>query len=150
MNTNQLARCAVPLALFLGGCYSLNTLDTAAPPRPATIIVAELTDSGTVTMANKIGAGAQEVEGIVSSADASTWNLNLTRVDHRGGFSVAWSHELVSFPRDALTQISQKKRDTTRSWLAGVGIAGCAFLIARAFHALGADQMPNTTPIPPN
>lgn len=150
MNINHFAPYAAPLALFLGACYTLNPLDTATPPQPATIIVAQLTDTGTVEMANKIGPGAREVEGIVSSADANTWSLNLTRVDHRGGSSVSWNHELVSFPRYTLTQVSIKKRDKTKSWLAGAGVVAIAFLAARLFGVLGADTQPDTPPIPPN
>jgi hypothetical protein len=150
MNINHFARYAAPLALFLSACYTVEPLDTAAPPLPATIIVAQLTDTGTVEMANKIGPGAQEVEGIVSSADAKTWNLNLTRVDHRGGTSVSWNHEQVSFPRFALTQVSVKKRDKTKSWLAGVGVVALAVIAARLFGVLGADTQPETPPNPPN
>jgi hypothetical protein len=149
MKVNQLIRYSAPLGVFLGACYTVRPLETSQP-QPATIIVAQLTDSGTVVMANAIGPGAEEVEGLVSGADANTWSLNLKRVDHRGGTSVMWNQELVSFPRYALTHVTEKRLDRGKSWIAGVGIAACAFIVARLFHVLGADTNTNIPPPAPN
>jgi hypothetical protein len=149
MKLNRLMRYSAPLGIFLGACYTVRPLDTAQP-QPATIIIADLTDSGTVVMANKIGPGGEEVEGIVVGTDADTWTLNLKRVDHRGGTSVMWNQELVSFPRYALTHITEKRLDKGKSWFAGIGIAACAFLAARLFQVLGADTNPGTPPPSPN
>jgi hypothetical protein len=99
-------------------------------------------------MSNTIGPGALEVEGDVAEADQDNWKLNLTRVDHRGGASVLWNHELVSFPRFALTNPTVKKVDKTRSWLAGVLLAGGAILAAKVFTTGGNDD-PNPNPPPP-
>jgi hypothetical protein len=148
MSLNQSVRYAAPVFVFLGACYTAHPLETPLP-QPAATIVAEVTDSGVVAMANAIGPGAEEVEGVVSSADANTWNLNLVRVDHRGGSSVMWNHELVPFPRYALTSVSEKRFDRGKSWLAGGLIAAGAFAVAKAFHALGADENKEPTPIPP-
>jgi len=148
MSLNHSVRFAAPVLMFLGACYTEHPLETAVP-QPAATIIAQVTDSGTVAMANAIGPGAEEVEGVVSTADASAWSLNLIRVDHRGGFSVMWSHELVTFPRYALTSVNEKKFDRGKSWLAGGLIAAGAFAVAKAFHALGADENKQPTPIPP-
>lgn len=137
------------LFLFLSACYTQRPLQTALPVQASTII-ARVTDSGTVAMANAIGPGADVVEGVVSSADATTWNLSVMRVDYRGGSSVNWNHEVVSFPRYALTGVSEKKLDRTKSWLAGGIIAVTAFAAAKLFGALGADENKNPGPPPPN
>ena len=146
MSLGQSVRFAASTILFLGACYTAHPLESPLP-QPAAIIVAQLTDSGVVAMANAIGPGAEEVEGVVSSADATMWNLNVIRVDHRGGSSVMWNHELVPFPRYALTSVSEKKFDRGKSWLAGGLLAAGAFAAAKLFHALGADQNTDTGPI---
>ena len=149
MRLSRLVRYSAPLGIFLGACYTVHPLETAQP-QPATIVIADLTDSGTVVMANKIGPGAEEVEGIVAAADGETWTLNLKRVDHRGGTSVMWNQEPVSFPRYALTHVTEKRFDRGKSWFAGVGIAACAFIAARLFHVLGADTNTDVPPPTPN
>jgi hypothetical protein len=146
MNLNPSIRCVAPLLFFLAACYTAHPLE-APLPQPATRIVAQVTDSGTVAMANAIGPGAQEVEAVVSTADSNTWNLSLVRVDHRGGFSVMWNKELVPFPRYALTGVTEKRFDKRKSWMAGGLIAAGAFAAAKLFHALGADENKDTGPI---
>ena len=146
MNLNRSIRCGGPVVFFLAACYTAHPLE-APLPQPATRIVAQVTDSGTVAMANAIGPGAQEVEAVVSTADSNTWNLSLVRVDHRGGFSVMWNRELVPLPRYALTGVSEKRFDRRKSWMAGGLVVAGAFAAAKLFHALGADENKDPGPI---
>jgi hypothetical protein len=101
-------------------------------------------------MANAIGASASEVEGLVVSADENVWKLNLLRVDYRGGNSVTWNGEPVSFPRFALTMPKEKKFDQRKSFIAGGLIAAAAFTAAVLFRALGADEGGEGGPTPPS
>ena len=148
LNLVRLISRAVPVVLLLLGCYSQAPLTLETPP-PATRIIATITDTGTVVMSNKIGAGAQEVEGIVSSADATAWNLSVVRVDHRGGTSVMWNREVVNFPRYTLTNPSVKRLDKTKTWMAGALIAAAAFVASKLFTNIGADENPGGPPPPP-
>lgn len=142
------ARIAVFIPIF-AACYTRRPITTGAP-EPATRIVARLTDSGVVEMGRVIGAGAYEVEGVVAEANPSIWKLNLTRVEQRTGSSINWNRELVSFPRFALTEITEKRFDKTRSWMAAGLVTTVAILAAVAFGALGADEQINPPPPPPN
>jgi hypothetical protein len=129
-------------------CYKEMPLETR-PPAPSTRIVAELTDSGTVALAKAIGPGALVVEGVINSADQSSWVLQMLRVDHRDGRSVNWNHELVAFAPNLLTRPTVKVLDRTRSWLAGAGITLGAFILARTFNLFGADDAEEEVPPPP-
>ncbi len=129
-------------------CYTRSPITTAAPP-PSTRIIARLTDSGVVEMARSIGTGAYEIEGVIAEADPTVWKLHLTRVEQRTGSSIVWNRELVSFPRYALTDASEKRFDRTRSWMAAGLVAAGAILAAAAFGALGADEENNPPPPPP-
>ena len=148
MHSNRLRRSVAAAVLALTGCYTEVPLEASAPA-PAARIIASLTDSGTVVMANTVGPGASEIEGIVTSADANTWSLNLLRVDHRGGTSVIWNREVVSFPRYALTKPTVKRLDKTKSWAAGALIAAGALVATRLFGLGGADEPGGPPPPPP-
>lgn len=123
-------------------------LDTPTPA-PATRVLAQLTDSGTVALANALGAGALGVEGIVARADAQSWTLQMVRVNHRDGRVIEWNREPVTFPRSHLTQPMAKVLDKKRSWLAAGGILIGAFVLAQTFDLLGSSEEEGDEPPPP-
>jgi hypothetical protein len=145
MQTNRVATLLC-LCLAVSACYSRKPLTTT--PSPSSRVVATLTDSGTVAMSNALGPGAVEVEGVVTNAGASEWTLQMLRVDHRDGRSISWNHEQVSFPQRALINPQLIRLDKTKSWLVAGGIVVGAFLAARAFNVIGADEPDDNTPVP--
>jgi hypothetical protein len=120
------------LLSFFTACYAQRPL-TAPVPSPTTRVVAQLTDSGVVTMANAIGPGAVAVEGVVSEAGTDGWTLQLLRVEQRGGVSTQWNREPVRFPRNALTNVRERRLDRNRSWFAAGVVAAAAVAIALLF-----------------
>jgi len=137
------------LLLPLSGCYTRGPLTTAVPA-PGTRIVAQVTDSGVVALSNALGAGPVEVEGVVAAADDRSWDLQLVRVDYRGGASVLWNRERVSFPRATLAHATQMRLDRGKSWLVAGAVTATALLAARLFGAIGGGETPNPPPPPPN
>jgi hypothetical protein len=136
-------------ASLLAGCYSRQALHTAAP-EPWTRIVATVTDTGAVLVGHAVGAGAVEVEALVSSATADEWLLHLLRVEHRDGRQVTWNRELVTFPRAALASPEVVQLDRTRSWIAAGGIVVGSILLGRAFGLMfGGDEAPRGPTTPP-
>lgn len=134
-------------ALTAVGCYRQVPIDTATPA-PATHIQAQVTDSGVVAMGNLIGGSAQEVEGVVVEATDREWKLSMLRVEQRGGMSVDWNREIVTFPRSALMRPSQKTLDKPKSWLLAGGIVAGAILAGQVFKSLGADDNTDNNPPP--
>ena len=135
------------VALSISGCYTQIPITTFPPP-PATHIVADVTDSGVVAMGKALGPSAQKIEGIVQSATRDSVTLQMLRVDHRVGADVVWNHELVSFPAYALSNSAENRFDGKRTLMAAVGISLGAFLAARAFQSVGADEPVDQTPKP--
>jgi hypothetical protein len=138
---------AVFLLLSTTACYTHRPLATPVPA-PATRVVAEVTDSGTVAMSNAIGPGAVEVEGVVATASDEVWNLQLVRVDHRDGRSIPWNRETVAFPRHLLTNAMERQLDRKRSWFAAGAIVAGALIAARLFTLIGADDPTDENPLP--
>ena len=135
------------LCAVLGGCYTRRPLETI-PPQPNLRVVALLTDSGTVAMSNAIGAGAQEVEGVVARATDTEWTFAMMRVDHRDGRSIPWNRELVTFPSATLTKPVVVALNKKKSWLAAAGITIGAYLVASAFGVINSGEEDPTEPIP--
>ena len=127
------------VSLAGAGCYQQMPL-TTLPPAAGTRVIAELTDSGTVALGHAIGVGAQQVEGVVTTADANVWGVQMLRVTHRDGRLVDWNREVVSIRPNLLTNMSVKVLDKKRSWLAAGGIAVGAILLARTFDLLGSSE----------
>jgi hypothetical protein len=136
------------LCSFLAACYTQRPLSMAVPA-PATRIIAQVTDTGSVAMANMIGVAALEVEGVVAEADATTWKLHLLRVDYRRGNSEQWSRELVSFPRYALTNAREKQLDKKRSWIVAGLITAAVVTLTVLFGSVLGGEMTDGTPVPP-
>ena len=142
----------VSLLLVAGttaGCYIQRPLTTAVPA-PSTRIVAQITDSGAVAVGSRLGPGAVEVEGVVNNASESSWDLNLLRVSYRGGTSNAWNRELVSFPRFALSNATERRVNKTRSWLVAGVITVGAILASQAFSEFGSGEPGGGEPTPQN
>lgn len=137
------------LAGTTAGCYVQRPLETAIPA-PSTRIVAQVTDSGAVAVGSRLGPGAIEVEGVVSTADESAWNLNLLRVNYRGGTSSTWNRELVSFPRFALSNATERRVNKTRSWLVAGLIGAGALLASQLFSEFGSGDPDDGEPNPQN
>ncbi len=136
------------ISLCAAGCYMERPLQDPTPV-PSTRVLAQLTDSGTVALSNALGPGALGVEGVVASADAQSWTLQMVRVNHRDGRVIEWNREPVNFPRNLLTQPMVKVLDKKRSWLAAGGIVIGAFILAQTFDLLGSSENEDEEPPPP-
>jgi hypothetical protein len=150
MNLRRPLLRAVALASLVahGACYVERPLGTTVPV-PETHIVAQVTDQGTVEMANLIGGGATAVEGVVTTADAASWELALLKVRNRDGQTVAWNRERVVFPRAVLTNARERNLDRTRSWIAAGAVLAGALVAAMLFDVVGGGSETDPAPIPP-
>ncbi|HEX6066609.1 MAG TPA: hypothetical protein VFZ04_20385 [Longimicrobiales bacterium] len=136
------------ISLCAAGCYMERPLPDPTPA-PSTRVIAQLTDSGTVALSNALGPGALGVEGVVASADAQSWTLQVVRVNHRDGRVIEWNREAVNFPRNLLSQPMVKVLDKKRSWLAAGGIVLGAFILAQTFDLFGSSEDEGEEPPPP-
>jgi hypothetical protein len=82
------------------------------------------------------------------SAEADRWTLEMLRVEHRGGTSVVWNHEHVTFPRVALTDVSERTLDKKRSWLTAGLITASAVLVGGLFGVITGGDDSGEPPVP--
>jgi len=146
---NPLRLIVLAVAPLFVACYMQRPLTTPVP-EASTRIVALVTDTGRAELAKVLGANAQEVEGVVVTANPSAWDLQVMRVDYRGGQSTPWSGERVTFPRYALTDASVRTFNRKRSWVIAGIITGTAILAAKLFGAINFGGSSGGEPPPPN
>ena len=72
----------------------------------------------------------------------------MLRVDHRGGTSVVWNREPVTFPRDALTNVTERTLDKKRSWLTAGLITASAVLVGGLFGVITGGEDSGQPPEP--
>jgi len=142
------ALLAIALA-SLPGCYVQRPL-TAASPQPQTRIVAQVTDSGAAGLRGELGPDVRAVEGVIASADATAWSLDLIKVTHLDGRSILWNRERVSFPLGSLSHVTEKRLDKTKSFAAAGIVVAMAVIATQVFNLVGADSPPEPGPVPPN
>jgi hypothetical protein len=133
-------------AFAVSGCYRHVPIAT---PAASTRIIAQVTDTGSVVMANAIGAAATEIEGVLAGVADEAWRIQLVRVDHRGGMSSMWRREEVAFPRIALTNVREKRLDKKRSWLMAGALTAGVVLLSKAFGGLAFGGSTDGEPPPP-
>jgi hypothetical protein len=150
MKTHLVIRTTVAAAgsMLLAGCWTSRPLEVAVP-QPQTRVIAQVTDSGAVALGNTIGAGALEVEGVVTEATPDAWKLQVLRVDDKFGASNVWQRQVITFPRYSLTRPRVKQLDKRRSWIAAGGIVLGAVAAARIFGGIIVGEDPDPNPNPP-
>jgi hypothetical protein len=149
MRSHHVVPSLLGLVLASGACYVQRPLSNPTP-ETSTRIIAQITDTGSVAMASAIGPGARMVEGVVVRAEPTAWDMEVIRVDYRGGGSQLWNRERVTFPRYALTNASERAFNRKRSWIIGLAITGTAILAARLFGVIGFGGGPGDEPGNPN
>jgi hypothetical protein len=147
MKNRVVSTFAAASVALLAACYTQAPLDVAAPA-PSTRIVAQVTDAGAAALGNTIGAGALEVEGVITEATPDEWKIQMLRVDDKFGVSNPWQGQVVTVPRQFLTRPQTRRLDKTRSYLAAAGITVGAVLAARLFGGLIVGDPDDTDPVP--
>jgi hypothetical protein len=143
---NRKLVCVLSASVAIGGCYRQVQI---AAPAPSARIIAQVTDTGSVLVANAIGAAATEIEGVIASIADDAWRIQLVRVDHRGGTSSLWKREEVAFPRIALTNVREKRLDRKRSWLMATALTAGVVLASQLFGTGGFGGSGDGDPPPP-
>lgn len=117
----------------LTGCYVYRPMGTAGP-RIGTRVAAELTESGSDTLARYVGPGITTLRGGVVSAEEAGVVLSVTSVADRDGREQSWKGEQVRVPHAAVHKLEQREFSLGRSLMLGAAFLGGSVAAWEAFQ----------------
>ena len=127
-------------SLLLCGCYVTVPIDQPSPATGTNVQV-ELTDGGSLSLAQYLGPNVTGVDGRLVTANDTSLALSVSEVSLRSGDSQFWKGEQVALPRNAIATIRQKKLSMWRSGLlAGALLAAVASVGAVSGSGAGAPR----------
>jgi hypothetical protein len=132
------------LAAFLLGisnaCYSYAPIRTA--PVAGSTVTFEITDAGRVGLGTKVGAGAEQIEGVVEGQNDSAYVLRIQNVTYINGQSNQWSNERLEIGKQYVTNAKERRFSKSRTALvaAGAVVGIIAFIASRSLLGLGSDS----------
>jgi hypothetical protein len=107
-----------------------------------------LNDNGRAALSQQLGVGIDRVEGVVMSADATSYSLSVFKVLQLNGNSAAWNGERVTVAKDLTVGYQVRQLDKARTTLVvavvAVGIASLIF-----GHSLFGNATSTPSPNPP-
>lgn len=115
-------------AILLCGCYVPAPVGSAAPDIGSRVQV-QLTDAGSVALANSIGRGVTGLDGTIVQRTDSNLTLSVKHTDLASGDQQPWSGENVALPTSAIASVRQKKLSVWRSGALASALLGAALAI---------------------
>ncbi len=115
---SALALAALPAVLGTLGCYAYLPVrdESALTGRRASLL---LTDSGSVVLGSRIGAGMVALEGVYLGDSASSHLLAVSQSRQRDGQEIEWRGEHVAVPRVLVASLQERSFSASQTALAG-------------------------------
>lgn len=132
------------------GCYTYPP--APSPPATGSRVALQLNDVGRVGMAGRIGASADEIEGVVEAVSDSAVSLRVVSVEYLNGQVNRWSGEPVVVSRAFVNTVRERQYSRSRTFMsiaAGAGVV-IAFIATRVLLGSGStEREPPPGPEPP-
>ena len=120
---------------YLAGCYASMPLQ--GTPATGTTVVLDLNDRGRVALGDQIGPSAATVEGLVASANDTSYSLRVSAVSYLNGQSNRWSGEPLTVPANLVSQAKLRTFSRSRTTLLGVAAAAALALLIKSTNLIG-------------
>jgi hypothetical protein len=141
---------AATIAAMTSGCYSYTTIPIATSPEPGTMLRAELTATGTETLAPLIGAETRAIEGRLTSAGDQSLRLAVRQTETRRGAFIPWQGESVEIPKPLVADLRVRTLSRTRTMLFTGGLIVAAVGLGAGLGAFdGGPDRGGRGPLPP-
>jgi hypothetical protein len=123
----------VATALAAGACHSYAPLATVGPQTGRETLAFDISDGGSVALADQIGPRATRVEGALTDPHPQDYVVRVSRVHLRDGSSVKWNGETVRLPRTFVSEVRQRRflKGRTAIVVGGFAASVAAFVISR-------------------
>jgi hypothetical protein len=140
-------RIPVLAALALtGGCYSYQPV-RGAVPSPGTRVNLTLTEAAVAEYSTRLGPQATYVEGNIVQADSGEVKLAVVRVEDARRTGTDWKGEQVTFPRESIAQMRERKLSVGATALvSGLAVGS----VVGAYLAFDLEGSANGVAIPPS
>jgi hypothetical protein len=145
MKQRMVAVTALVAMSLLGACYSYRPVNTVSPT-PGKRIALTLTPEGVRGFALELGPQATYVEGDLLGADSTAVRLALRRVEDSRHTGTKWNGEEVTFPREAIANVSERSLSIGATAIASGLVVGS---VLGAYAAFGTSGGANGVAIPP-
>lgn len=109
---------ALAALILAGGCYSYQPV-RGVMPSSGTRVNLTLTESAVAEYSNQLGPQATYVEGTVVEADSAGVKLAIVRVEDARRTGSDWRGEQVSFPREAIARMTERRLSVGATALMG-------------------------------
>jgi hypothetical protein len=105
------------LAAMMAGCYSYTAVPIDTRPEPGTMLRAELTTTGSESLAPLIGAETRAIEGRLTSAGDQSLRFAVRQTETRRGAFIPWQGESVEIPKPLVADLRVRTLSRTRTLL---------------------------------
>jgi hypothetical protein len=119
-------------SLLVGGCYNYLPL-TSPTPEVGLRVSAELTRSGSDSLARLVGPAVEEMRGQVRANDENNILLSVAAVKNHAGIETLWRGEEVLIPRVTVLSLRERKFSLGQSLVLGGALLGASFVAYEAF-----------------
>ena len=123
------------------GCYGYYP-SPAGTPRAGVRVTAELSDSGTMSLARYVGPSVAAVEGRLLRASDTEIELSVLAVRQHNGEEASWRGERLTVPRNLLRGIEERRLSVGRTALFTVGFVIGGVALRQAFQGKSGGPTP--------
>jgi hypothetical protein len=128
------AAAAVCAAAALAGCYTYTEPGEVSPEVGRTFAF-DLTDQGRAALSDRIGPGTDRIEGDLVGLTDTAYRVRVARVVDIRGKVVGWSGEEVSFGREYVGTLRERRKSPVRTGIA-IGMLGAGVVAVIAIATL--------------
>lgn len=134
------------------GCYTYVPVEAPVSPPVGERVAFEITDQGRASLADRLGPGVLRVDGTLTRADSSEYQVRVWGLSQFGMGRVLWSGEVVEINRDFVSGVQLRQLSRTRTYLTvgAVAVGLYAFAQSQALLGGGRDVDEPDNPDPPS
>jgi hypothetical protein len=123
-------------APLLGACYVYRPLMTPEP-QPDARLAFDLTDQGQAALVTSVGSDVAHIEGALVSETAEEYVIRVSDVFTQQGTRTKWNGELVTFRREYVKRIRERRFSGGRTAATVAGVLGAVVGLAAGTHLAG-------------
>lgn len=122
---------------LLGACYSYRAVPVdSVSPKPGTRVSLTLTQAAVAEYGMRLGPQATYVEGDLLQTDSTGLRLAIRRVEDARRTGTDWTGEQVTFPREAIASMSERRLSVgATAIIGGLAVGG----VLGAYAAFGTE-----------